>query len=336
MSHLTGTTTPDATSVLTTWLNKNFVSDLEWALQHQKFTTKAVIPKGAGNKGRFLTFAAPAAYKSYSGLITGTPGAYDGTTAITEGSTTANEFTAITQTSTDITIAEFGEFTKVGTLYEYAAVPGLRAELLKRLRDGAAFSLDRFVLKQSLKSTTILYAIETPVGATATVTTAMTATIGAAAITAATKTLFSNLATGFRGVEGIPDGHYAAVITPDQEQDIITEFTTQRMFWTNAVVNVPGGMGQEKWVNGYIGSIYRTAVVVTQNYSTALLTQTQEIAIVYADGGVGAMAFGDMNAEIVLNDLNSPYKNMNTFAWHAMFGAGIIDHNRVVRIYSAT
>ena len=59
MAHFTGTTSPDATSVLTTWLNKNFVHDLEYTLQHQKFTTKAVIPKGAGNKGRFLTFAAP-------------------------------------------------------------------------------------------------------------------------------------------------------------------------------------------------------------------------------------------------------------------------------------
>jgi hypothetical protein len=327
MAHITSTTSPDATSVLTTWLNKNFVTDLEFQLQHQKFTTKAIIPKGAGNKGRFLTFGAPTKYTSYSGA---------GQTSFTEGSTTANEITAITQTSTDITIAEFGEFTKVGTLYEYASVPGLRQELLKRLRDGAAFSLDRAVLLKALTTTSILYADTTPAGASTSTTTAMTAVLGASSITAATKTLFNNLAQGFRGVEGVPDGQYGAVITPDQEQDLVTEYTTLRMSWSNSVVQVPGPMGQEKWVNGYLGSIYRTAVVVTQNYTTMLITTSQEVAIIYSDGGVGSMAFADMNAEIVLNDVNSPYKNVNSFAWHAMFGAGLIDSNRVIKLYSAT
>lgn len=327
MAHITTVTSPDATSVLTTWLNKEFVRDLEWQLQHQKFTTKAVIPRNSGNKGRFLTFAAPTAYTSYSGA---------GQAGMTEASVSDHEITAITQTSTDITIAEFGEFTKVGTLYEYAAVPGLRQELLKRLRDGAAFSLDRFVLTKALTTTNILYADTTPAGASANTTTLMTAVLGAASITAATKVLFAGLAQGFRGVAGVPEGQYAAVITPDQEQDLVTEFTTLRMSWSNSVVNVPGAMGQEKWVNGYIGSIYRTAVVVTQNYTTQLITQSQETAIVYSDGGVGAMAFGDMNAEIILNDVNSPYKNVNSFAWHANFGAGLIASARVVKLYSAT
>ncbi len=57
-------TTGTANAVLTTWLNKNFVSDLEFQLQHQKFTTKAIIPKGAGNIGRFISFAAPTKYGS--------------------------------------------------------------------------------------------------------------------------------------------------------------------------------------------------------------------------------------------------------------------------------
>jgi len=324
MAHVTSGA---ANAVLTTWLNKNFVSDLEYQLQHQKFTTKAVIPKGSGNIGRFISFAAPTFPTSYSGA---------GQAAITEASTTANEITAITQTSTDITIAEFGEFTKVGTLYEYAAVPGLRQELLKRLRDGAAFSLDRFVLSKALLTTNRLYADMTPTGASTSSSTLMTNVFGAAGITAATKTLFAALAKGFTNVEGIPQGHYAAVVTPDQEQDLVTEFTTLRMSWSNSVVQVPGPMGQEKWVNGYIGSIYRTAVVVTQNYTTLLQTQSQEVAIIYADGGVGAMAFQDMNPEIILNDVNSPYKNVNSFAWHANFGAGLIDGNRVVKMYSAT
>jgi len=335
MSQVTGGVVPDVTGALTTWLNKNFVTDLEFLLQHQKFTTKAIVPKNAGNKGRFLSFAAPGFAKSYSGDANmGTSG--DGTVAIAEGSTSANEISAVTQTSTDITIAEFGEFTKVGTMYEYAAVPGLRQELLKRLRDGAAFSIDRVVLKKALLTTTRLFAAMTQTGATTTGPANMTSTpLGAAGITAATKTLFSNLAVGFTN-GSVPNNQFAAVITPQQEQDIITEFTTLRMSWSNSVVQTPGPMGVEKWCNGYVGSIYRTSVVVTQNYTTQLYTVSCEVAIVYSDGGVGAMAFQDMNPEIVINEVNSPYKNMNSFAWHAMFGAGLIDSNRVVKIYSTT
>ena len=61
MAHITSNTA-DIQGVLTTWLNKSFVQDLEFQLQHQKFTTKAIIPKNSGNKGRFLTFAAPTKY----------------------------------------------------------------------------------------------------------------------------------------------------------------------------------------------------------------------------------------------------------------------------------
>jgi len=325
MAHITSNTA-DIQGVLTTWLNKEFVTDLEYQLQHQKFTTKAIIPKGAGNKGRFLTFAAPTNPTGYSG---------GGTSAITEASVVANEITNIAQTSTDITIAEFGEYTKVGTLYEYAAVPGLRAELLKRLKDGAAFCVDRFVLSRSRTTTQILYADTTPAGATATGP-ANNVTMGAVSIMAARKALFSNLAQGFRGIPGHPNGQYAAVITPDQEQDITTEYTTLRVTWAQSVTQVPGTEGNLKWVNGYIGSIYQTAVYATNSYITYTYTASSETAIVYSDGGVGAMAFQDMNPEIIINDLNSPYRNVNTFAWHLLFGAGLIDSNRVVKLYSLT
>lgn len=332
MAQTTGTTTPDLTSVLTTWLNKKFVRDLEFVLQHQKFTEKAVIPEGAGNVGRFLTFAPPSKAKSYSG-----DGGGDGTASITEGSTTANEITGVKQTSTNITIAEFGEFTKVGQLYEYAAVAGVRQKLLKRLKDGAYYSLDTYVRKQSVTSTNILYASADTIGAKTT-NTGLPTTLGAACLMLARKTLLDAQAMGFEGLEGHPDGHYAAVITPKQELDIITEYTTLRITWSQGVTNVVGPDAQQKWVNGYIGSIYAVATYVTNNYTTSTPSASTacDIGFVYADGGVGAMAFQDMNPQIIINDINSPYKNINTFAWHSMFGAGLIDTNRVVKIYSAS
>jgi hypothetical protein len=98
-------------------------------------------------------------------------------------------------------------------------------------------------------------------------------------------------------------------------------------------------LGQEKWVKGYMGSIYGTAMYVTQNTLTAVTytaSSTGDISLVFADGGFGAMAFRDMDPRIVLNDVNSPYKNVDSIAWHLQFGTALIDTNRIVKIYSAS
>ena len=81
---------------------------------------------------------------------------------------------------------------------------------------------------------------------------------------------------------------------------------------------------------------YGTAVYVTNNYATTTYTATVEIGYVYADGGVGAMAFRDMNARIIVNDVNSPYKNKDSVAWWTMFNAALISSTRVVKLYSLT
>ena len=309
--------------VFATWINKRFISDLTFALQHQKFTAKAEVPEGFGaNIARFIDFAPP-----------GRTGYATGSTAITEGATTANEITAITTTPTNITLAEFGEYIKVGTFYEAASVSGTREKIAKRVRDGAAVSIDTFVRTQSIGSTNVLFATLAQTGGTATAP-ATVGNAGVALLINAKKVLFDGLATGFDDVAGHPSGDFAAVITSKQELDIVTEVTTGRIYWSNAVVNVPGAMGQEKFVKGYIGGVYGTSVYVTQNYATTTLTSACDIGYVYGDGGVAAASFGAMAPSVVLNDVNSPYKNVNSIAWHAMFGAALVSSTRVVKFYS--
>lgn len=323
---LTSTTSPDITGTLTTWLNKNFVSDLEYALQFQKFTTKAIVPKNSGRIGRFLAWAPPTFPSSYS--------ASSRTTF--EGSTTANEFTAITVASTNITIAEIGEFTQVGSLWEYAAVAGSRQKILKRLKDGAAFTIDGLVRDAASNTTFIRYATNNSAYNLVSAGPSNVSTLSASGIIQAKSALFNNLAQGFEGIEGHPSGHMAAILTAKQELDVVTEISTTRTYWTQCVVNVPGREGQGKWVNGYMGSIYGVACYVTNNYSTVLYTASAEVGYILADGGVGCMAFEDMNPEIIINPRNSPYNNLNYMSWHSMFGCGLIDTNRVLKIYSLT
>lgn len=319
MAHTTGNTAVD--DILTTYLNKAFVSDLTFSLQHQKFTMKGDVPKGAGNILRFNEFSAP-----------GRTGYAAGSTAISEGSTTANEITGITTTASNLTLAEFGEFVKISQLYDLAAQPGTRERIRKRLSDGAAVCIDSYTHSKSRTTTNIVYASGAATGG---VTTAATPTaMGATTLILAKKVLFGGLATPFTGIAGHPDNHFAAVISDKQELDIVTEVTTTRMYWSNAVVNVPGKMGQEKFVNGYIGSVYGVAVYVTNNYATTTVTSAVDIGYVYADGGIGAASMADMQPEIIVNDVNSPYKNVDSIAWHAYYEAALLRAASCVKLYS--
>jgi len=328
MSHITSNTAVD--DVFATYINKKFVSDLEYALQHQKFCTKGTLTKGGGaNVLRFVEFSAPT--PAASGPLISYSGA--GQASITEASTTANEITGITTTPTNITVAEYGEFLKIGKLYEYSAVSGTRQKLEKRLRDGGAGSIDSAVRLAAAQSTNIVYATAAQAGGVTTGPSDTTA-MGASTLMFCRKTLFGALAKGLEGVPGHPDMHYAAVLTPTQELNVTTEVTTGRVYWSNAVVNVPGAQGQMKFVNGYIGSVYGVATYITQNYQTTAYTSAQDVGFVYADGGVGAASFDQMEARVVVNDVNSPYKNVNSIAWHAMFGVGLISGVRVVKLYS--
>ncbi|TFH41309.1 MAG: hypothetical protein E4H01_15170, partial [Lysobacterales bacterium] len=251
----TSTSDGAASGLLTTWLNRKFISDLEWSLQFQKFTTKAVIPPGSGKIGRFNVFVPPPAGTSYS---------TSSTTALTETFTTQNEIATITATSTDITIAEYGEFHKTSALAMYAVVPGAREKLRKRLIDGAQVTIDFLTMKQFEQSTNYLYNTLDQTGGQTNWTAAGSITkLSAAAIMQAKKILFANKVPTFSGIAGHPDGKYAAVIGPKGELDIVTETTTGRLTWGQAVVNVAGASAQQRWVDGYVGTIYGVAVYTT-------------------------------------------------------------------------
>lgn len=319
--------------VLNTWLNRKFVDDLTYELQHQKFTADAMIPKGGGSAARYIDYAPPGRNTSYAA----------GNTQLPEGNTgSAHEITGITMTPTTVTVTEFGEHIKIGTLYDFASMPGTKEQTIKRLTDGAKLSLDEAVRVEANLSTALYHAVTSQAGASTTAN-VTPAALGAAALITVKGALKANLIMGVTGKEGHPDRQYAAVLTPTQETDITTEVTTGRVYWSNAVVNVPGMEGQLKFVNGYIGSIYGVATYITQNFVTATMTTAGNVQVgyVYGADAVAAVAFSSMKPEIIINDVNSPYKNLNSIAWHANFGAKLISLNpgvifRVVKIYSAT
>lgn len=310
------------TDLLTTYLIKSFPPTLEDELQHQKFTRDAIIPEGSGKIGRFNIF--------------GNPGAT--TTALTEGSVDGNE-TTVSVTGTNVTIAEYGEFIITTRLMEFCQVSGSRAELRDRMAYGASVSMDSLVLAAADATTSVFYATTAATGGQTT----GPATVGAfsaSTVIGASKILRANSARGFKGVSGHPDGHFAAIVSPQAELTMITEATTGRMTWAQAVTNVSGAMGQEKWVKGYMGSVYGTACYRTQNFTTASLTATADENFVLADSGVGAVSVIDADPQIYVNtpssgDVGNPYRNRGTIAWHAYFGTALLDANRVIKVYSA-
>lgn len=325
------TSNADMDDVFATWLNKTFITDLEFQLQHQKFTAAVVMPDAAGgNIARFNEWAPPTRSTSYA----------SGSTALTEATTTQHEITSITTTPTNVTIAEYGEWLRVGKLWEHAAITGSREKISKRVSDGGAVSIDSVVRTAATTTTNVFYAlglgnqsVNYVLGGSATAP-ATVGTFGVAALMSGRKILFDALVTGIEGVAGHTDGNYAAVLTPKQILDMTTEVTTQRIVWSNCVVNVPGMDGQRRFVKGIVGDCYKVGVYETQNYATTSLTSTCDIGFMYGADGVAAASFEQMQPQIILNDVNSPYKNVNSVAWHAYFGAGLTNNVRVLKLYS--
>jgi len=312
------------TSLLTTYLIKKFIPALEDELQFHKFCTEATIPGGMGKIARFNVFNSPAA----------------NVTSITEGNTTANEITTLATTGTDATILEYGEFIVVTRLMDYTQVAGARSELSNRMNYGGARSLDSLIRNQAVTTTTARYTLDELAGATATIQTTNDASGSAAAIVHCGGALRGNSARGFSGVSGHPNGAFAAIVAPTFETEMVQEATAGRMTWATAVTQVPGTMGQEKWVNGYMGSVYGTACYRTQNFAlTTVSANSMENNYVLAEGGIGAVSIIDADPSVLVNtasstDVGNPYRNRNTVAWHSYFATALIDSNRVVRLYS--
>lgn len=310
------------TSLLTTYLIRKFIPALEKELQLQRFATKAMVPPGEGNQGRFNVFSNPIAV----------------TTFIAEGTATAGEVTTLTTAPTNCTIREYGQFIKMTRLGDLAMVKGSRDEVANRMAYSAALTIDTLVRTRAMESTNQLLAN----GAS---TLAATDTLSARDIvTAGIGTLAANDAAGLRGVAGHPEGEFAAVIHPEPETDMVTEAatTSNKLVWSEVVKHVPGAMGQEKAIKGAMGSVYGTACYRSQNITTAVLTNTitAYANLVFAEGGVGCVALEDMDPVIYVNtpssgDVGNPYRNFSTIAWHIFYGDALIDSTRVVKLYSA-
>lgn len=312
-----------AAQLLTTYISRKFIPALERDLQLQKFTTKVIVPPGMGKVGRVVTFSSP-------------PGT---TTPVTAGS--VSNAVDITTTGTNVTIAEFGEYMHLESLQEYASAPTMRAEVTDRFTHGALICIDSLVRTQHQLNTTNIYIFTATSAGSAAIPAGTPTAANAAGIISARKKLKDAYAVGFRGISGHPEGQYAAVISQQAEVDIVTEATTGRMTWAQAVTNVPGALGQTKWVNGYIGSIYGVAVYTSQNLSTGQSYSSANISVnfVIADGAIAAMAFEDMNPNIYINtpgagSTDNPYRNFASIAWHINFGTGLNDATRAVKLYS--
>lgn len=313
------------TSLLTTYLIKKFIPALEDELQLQKFTTKATIPGGMGNIARWNVFNSPAVQVS----------------ALTEGTTSGNEITTLTTTATDATIAEYGEFIVVTRLMDYVQVSGARSELSDRMAFGGARSIDALVRAQAIQSTTARYCINGLAGVDSSLAPTNGAEAGsAAAVIGSAGVLRGNSARGFKSVSGHPSGAFAAILSPTFETEMVQEATAGRMTWAEAVTQVPGTMGQEKWVNGYMGSVYGTACYRTQNFAlTTVSANSTENNYVLAEGGLGAVSIIDADPTVFINtasssDVGNPYRNRNTVAWHTYFATALISSDRVIRMYS--
>ena len=315
-------------SLLTTYLQKDIIKTLEEELQCQKFCVKGDMPKQSGKTVRWNVFGNPGS--STTALNPEGAQPYDSPTTINE--------TSISTTGTDATLAEYGEYIPFTKLSEITSAPGTREEIRKRFSFGGMKAVDTLIRNEALTTTTAFYAGAGQTGGSTTV--AAPADGSAAAIMGASKELWDNAAIGFTGVPGHPGGELAAVVAPQTELDMVTEASTTRMTWKDAVVNVPGAMGQEKAIRGKMGSVYGTACYRSQNLSTTTVSSNLSYNnIIFSEGGIGCVAIDDMDPQVYVNEpgegsTDNPYRNRSTISWHIFFATALIDSNRIVRLYT--
>ncbi len=268
----------------------------------------------------------------------------DETGGLTEADATDGEITTLSVATHSATVAEYGAWSKIGSLADMAATVETRRAYTEGFGEHGARTIDTLIRNAADDTTTFLISGETAKN-TGQLATTETATAQDIAVI-----------TGiFRGNDAKPhmsNGMYVVIVHSEVEQDLVTDVTTTRLSWSEVNKHVPGLDGQQKIIKGSPGAIYGTMVLVSNNIATATLTSTvtayKNIAL--ARNGVDTASFramtprgssrGARGPQIMVktsgsNDTSNPLSMFDTIGWKTAMGQTKLGNNRALVYYSA-
>ena len=313
----------NAAGLWTTYILRKFIPTLRQNTVVSQFCEPATLPKGEG--------AAVARWNIMDKIVVDT-------TALVEASATDNEITEITVTAVESTIAEYGQWMKVSDLAEETVTSSALDSYADAFAYAGAQTIDTLLYNEAVTTTNFLHAGDTASGGATLLATNL---LTAQDVAVAGSFLRSKFARGFDSL----NGKYALLISPDQEQDLVTDVTTTRLSWSEVKKNVATAYENqiERKNNGdLVGSLGRVSVFLSDVVGTVTEDVAAWRAIALARYGVGWLGLGENKPKpkVIMKrpgpqDTSNPLNQYMTIGWKVKMADKLLDANRVLVVYSA-
>jgi len=307
---------PGLTATMQLWYDRVFLERAKIELRHDFGADVKNIPLNSGKSIVFTRFTPLAIV----------------TTALSEA---ANP-TAVDMTATNVstTLADYGNYTQVGSLYSMTAIETGLTEHVSVHGQNAGESIDQLIRAELVTGATNQIA-STATGApsaTAITTIHTTDTLTGLEVRITVKNLKKNKAQRF------PGGLYRGIIGPDTAMDLMgnSEWLDAHRYTTSDAIE-----------RGVVGKLHGVEFVETNNQHYALTggfsTSATNIANVYSNFIFGAHAYaivnlGSHNAPMVYvknpgsNSTDNPLDMFSTVGWKMPFAVKTLNSNWLINL----
>ena len=294
-------TTSTLTGLMQTFYDKRFLERAEANLRFDIGADKKNVPMNSGKVVYFTRFSTLAAV----------------TSAITECAVP----TAVDMSTTTVsaTLAEYGTYVKVASLFEMTSIDDNLREHVEVLGHNAGLSLDTLIAAElSANATTQLAGAKSNVTAVA-----ATDTLTGAEVRKAVRTLKTNKAIMF------PNGYFRAIVQPYTAYDLFANSE-----WLDAYRYTDASNIQK----GVLGRLHGVEFFESNNSTTESSTVT-----VYHNFFFGAHAYGIVNLAnqpgtrmFIKNpgpqSTENPVDTYSTIGWKAVFAAKVLNSNWIINV----
>ena len=282
------------------YYDKVFLDRAEASLQYDWGAQKRTIPLNSGKTVYFNRFSTLAAQ----------------TTALTE----ATNPTAVDMTSTIVsaTIADYGTYTTIGSLFSLTSIDENLKEHTEVLGYNAGFTVDTLIAKELSAGATAQI-----VGGKALTAVAATDTLSSTEIKKAVRTLKKNFARPF------DNGLYRGIVPVSAVYDLRGDST-----WLSAQIYTNAAAVK----NGQVGSLHGVDFVETNNECTESSTVTVYDTFIFGKNAYGMINLAGQPDKFIYvktpsdNDTSNPLNMYSTIGWKCHFVAKTLNANWLIKI----
>jgi N4-gp56 family major capsid protein len=296
-------TTTGLSNLMSTFYDKVFLDRAEAELQYDFGAQVRKVPMNSGKTVIFNRFSTLAA----------------ATTALTEATNPSGSDMTTTQVSA--TVAEYGDFVKVGSLFEMTSIDDGLKEHAEVMGYQAGLTVDTLIKNELSANATVQFAT----AKTALSALSATDVLSSAEIKKAVRTLRKNKAKTFA------NGLYRGIVPTSAVYDLRGDAT-----WLSAQIYTDAS----KVKNGAVGALHGVDFIETNNESSESSTVTVYHTFIFGMNAYGSINLqGQPDKKILVkkpgaNDTSNPLDMFSTIGWKLTFVAKVLNAGWIIVIKS--